>query len=96
MSTPNLVVATLFASASVLLGAAWACTAVIHAKVIRSTALPQVSIWNLWSQVSKAYRLVCPGGRLLFWRSLFQILGLSSFIAMLVALVAFAIASKPH
>jgi hypothetical protein len=66
----------------------------IHAKVIKSTAVPRASIWNLWSQVAKMYPTVCPGGRLFFWRSLFQILGVCSFIATMIAGVVGAVASK--
>ena len=96
VTTPNVVAIILFVIASVLMGAAWLCTVLIHAKVIRSTALPQASIWNLWSQVTKVYPSVCPGGRLLFWRTLLQVLGLCSFVAMMIVLLAVAIMSKTH
>jgi hypothetical protein len=96
MPIPNLVVMALLAVAFVFIGAAWLVTILIHAKVNRSTAAVDASIWNLWSRVAKTYARVYPGGRLLFWRSLFQTLGVCSFIAMTIALVVGAIMSKPH
>ena len=94
MTLAGLVVLGLLALASVLIGAAWICTAMVYARVIRSTALPHASIWNLWSQVRKAYPSVCPRGRLLFWRSFFQLAGFGAFLVMVVALVILAIGSR--
>ena len=96
MTSERIVVMVLLAVAFIFTGAAWVVTMLIHVKVIRSTAIPEASIWNLWSQVAKTYPIVSPGGRLLFWRALLQALGLCSFIAMMIALVVGAIMSKPH
>jgi len=82
MTTESLFVLVLLAVSFVLTGAAWLVTMLIHVKVNRTTTVQQASTWNHWSQVAKTYPIVCPGGRLLFWRSLFQALGLCSFIAI--------------
>jgi hypothetical protein len=95
MTSPRLIVLALLVVSFVFTGAAWLFTMLVHAKVTRSTALPNTTVWNLWSQVARAYSIVCPHGRLLFWRSLFQTLGVCSFIAMMIALVVGAIMSKP-
>jgi len=96
MTTTNLVVMALLGVAFIFTGAAWLVTMLIHVKVNKSTAVPEASIWNLWSQVANTYPIVCPGGRLLFWRSLFQVLGLCSFVAMMIIMVVSAITSKTH
>jgi hypothetical protein len=96
MTSERIVVMVLLVGAFIFTDAAWLVTMLIHVKVIRSTAMPDPSIWNLWSQVAKTYPIVSPGGRLLFWRSLLQTLGLCSFIAMMIALVVAAIISKTH
>lgn len=96
MTAVNLPAMVLLAIAFISTGAAWCCTVLIDAKVIRSTALPYATLRNLWSEVAKAYPVAYPGGRLLFWRALLLTLAASSFVAMVVTLMVGAILSKLH
>jgi len=96
MTAQNILVLTLLAASVAFIGAAWVCTVLIHAKVVKLTTLPRVSLWSLWSEVAKAYPSVCPGGRLLFWRWIFQALGLCAFVGVMATLVVAAITSKPR
>ena len=94
MTVQNILMLALLGAAVAFIGAAWVCTVLIHAKVVRSTALPHASLWKLWSEVAKAYPSVCPGGRLLLWRSIFLSAGLCAFVGMMATLVLTAIASR--
>ncbi len=94
MPTPKLIVMVLLAASFICIGAAWLFTVLAHAKVIRSGALKDVSKFSRWSQVVRAYPAAYPSGRLLFWRSLFQTLGLCLFIAMATTLFVWAMASN--
>ena len=91
-----LVAKILFAAAFVFTGVAFACTLLIHSKVVKSNAMPMISPWRPWDKVRQAYRMEFPRSRMLFYRSTFLTLGLCSFIAMAVVLIVSAIKRKIH